>query len=209
MEPINFDLDISTDEEKEAFQKASQINLEPIPNTNIDLISTTINNLSNKVKQFGSNVFLKIISTNGLPDTETKLSNLISKSSELVPILHSLKEEIKASNLKWEEIEEITLDELEIKSDQIKDLATKFFISKEKPLNQKNLNKLSGILEKVIEREASQENLSKWTENFLLNEDKFKSVKICLEEILEAYSKDYEHISTVKECLDYKHLQVY
>ena len=182
-------MDISTDEEKEAFQKASQINLEPIPNTNIDLISTTINNLSNKVKQFGSNVFLKIISTNGLPDTETKLSNLISKSSELVPILHSLKEEIKASNLKWEEIEEITLDELEIKSDQIKDLATKFFISKEKPLNQKNLNKLSGILEKVIEREASQENLSKWTENFLINEDKFKSVKICLEEILEAYSK--------------------
>ena len=199
---INFDLDISTDEEKEAFQKASQINLEPIPNTNIDLISTTINNLSNKVKQFGSTVFLKIISTNGLPDTETKLSNLISKSSELVPILHSLKEEIKASNLKWEEIEEITLDELEIKSDQIKDLATKFFISKEKPLNQKNLNKLSGILEKVIEREASQENLSKWTENFLINEDKFKSVKICLEEILEAYSKDYEHISTVKECLE-------
>ena len=124
---INFDLDISTDEEKEAFQKASQINLEPIPNTNIDLISTTINNLSNKVKQFGSNVFLKIISTNGLPDTETKLSNLISKSSELVPILHSLKEEIKASNLKWEEIEEITLDDIRNKVRSNKRLSYKIF----------------------------------------------------------------------------------
>ena len=199
---INFDLDISSAEEKEAFEKASGINLEQIPNTNIDLLSTTVNNLSCKIKQLESIGFLKIISTNGLPETETKLSNLISKSSELIPVMDSLKEEINTSPLKWEEIEEITFEDLQTKLKQIKELSSKFFISKEKPLNEKNIEKLSGILEKVIEREANQENLADWTENFLIDEDKFNLVKKCLEELLEAYSKDYEYIKSVKECLE-------
>ena len=119
-----------------------------------------------------------------------------------MPVLIDLVKEIDESTFSWKQLEQLTSDDLNTKEKQIKELTQTYSISGNQPLNNQRLDELSKILEKVIEREASQDGLESWTDGFLNNQDKFNSVKECLEKILEAYSTDYEHIQSVEECIE-------
>ena len=199
---INFDLDVSSKEEKEAFEKAASIKVDQVSKASIDLLSKTLNNLSSKIKELETLGLVEIISTDGIPDTETNLSALISKATDSLPVLIDLVKEIDESTFSWKQLEQLTSDDLNTKEKQIKELTQTYSISGNQPLNNQRLDELSKILEKVIEREASQDGLEPWTDGFLNNQDKFNSVKECLEKILEAYSTDYEHIQSVEECIE-------